>query len=102
MPRKPYDTPALTQAGLNLIQQALSIYDSDLKLAVSNRKFAEMFSLPAHLTTPGADFSETIRFLVDRGEYGEVLDPDGSCRAASNRPWHLNRITSNAPAPTGA
>lgn len=77
MPRKSYDTSALTQAGLNLIQQALSIYDSDLKLAVSNRKFAEMFALPAKYHTPGADFAETIRYLVDRGEYGEVLDPDG-------------------------
>ena len=29
----------LTQAGLNLIQQALSIYDSELRLVVCNRRF---------------------------------------------------------------
>jgi hypothetical protein len=32
--------------GLNLIQQALSIYDADLRLAVSNRPFQTMFGLP--------------------------------------------------------
>ncbi|WP_239113178.1 PAS-domain containing protein [Shimia biformata] len=68
-------TQAMTIAGLNLIQQALSIYDSDLKLVVANERFREMFSIPDHLTSPGADFAETIAFLVERGEYGEV--PDG-------------------------
>ena len=33
------DTDAMTMAGLNLIQQALTIYDSDLRLAVCNRPF---------------------------------------------------------------
>ncbi|WP_095587485.1 hybrid sensor histidine kinase/response regulator [Actibacterium ureilyticum] len=70
------DRARLTEAGLNLIQQALSIYDSDLKLAVANRRFREMFDLPPHLTAPGATFGDTIRFLVDRGEYGDVDDPE--------------------------
>ena len=36
------DTHAsLTRAGLNLIQQALSIFDRDLRLAVCNRRFFE-------------------------------------------------------------
>ena len=67
-------TDALIQAGLNLIGQALSIYDSDLKLAACNQRFAEMFDLPEHLTQPGADFAETISLLVARGEYGSVSD----------------------------
>ncbi len=66
----------LTQAGLNLIQQALSIYDSDLRLAVSNRRFAEMFDLPRALYTEGARFDDTIRHLVECGEYGPVADVD--------------------------
>ena len=37
---------AMTGAGLNLIAQALSIYDRDLRLAVCNLRFQEMFSLP--------------------------------------------------------
>ena len=66
------DNRSLTMAGLNLIQQALSIYDSDLKLVVCNRRFREMFDLPKALVTPGADFAGTIRFLVERGEYGDA------------------------------
>ena len=69
-------TQSLTRAGLNLIQQALSIYDRDLRLAVWNRPFQVMFGLPERLVTPGAHFEDTIRFLVESGEYGEVDDPD--------------------------
>ena len=74
MVTRPTDTAAMTMAGLNLIQQALSIYDSDLRLVVCNRPFREMFALPEALTRPGAGFEETIRFLVTRGEYGEIDD----------------------------
>ncbi len=69
-------TENLTRAGLNLIQQALSIYDSDLRCVRVNRPFKEMFDLPENLCTPGAHFSDTIRFLAERGEYGEVGDID--------------------------
>ncbi len=68
-------TARLTQAGLDLIGQALSIYDADLRLAVCNRMFAEMFDLPEALTRPGAPFVDTIRHLIERGEYGPVADP---------------------------
>lgn len=66
------NTTALTTAGLNLIAQALSIYDSDLQLAVCNRPFRDMFDLPEKLVTPGARFDETIQYLVESGEYGFV------------------------------
>ncbi|MCP5076349.1 MAG: response regulator [Rhodobacteraceae bacterium] len=62
----------MMRSGLNLIQQALSIYDSNLKLAVCNRRFKEMFNLPEELVTPGSPFDETIRFLAKRGDYGDV------------------------------
>jgi len=65
-------TENLTRAGLNLIQQALSIYDSDLRCVRVNRPFEEMFGLPKDLCTPGAHFSDTIRFLATAGEYGEI------------------------------
>ncbi len=66
----------LTRAGLNLIGQALSIYDSNLRCVRVNRPFKEMFDLPQTLCQPGARFSDTIRFLAIRGEYGEVGDID--------------------------
>jgi signal transduction histidine kinase len=64
----------MTMAGLNLIQQALSIYDNDLKLVVANARFREMFGIPDRLMRPGASFEETIRLIAARGEYGEVDD----------------------------
>ncbi len=69
-------TENLTRAGLNLIQQALSIYDSDLRCVRVNRPFKEMFDLPETLCTPGAHFRDTIRYLAERGEYGEVGNID--------------------------
>lgn len=69
-------TTAMTMAGLNLIAQALSIYDDDLGLAVCNHRFQEMFGLPDHLVTPGARFDDTIRFIAESGEYGPVDDID--------------------------
>ncbi|MFQ5437428.1 MAG: PAS-domain containing protein [Paracoccaceae bacterium] len=66
----------LILAGLNLIPQALSIYDKDLRLAVCNAPFREMFHFPRHLTQPGARFSDTVRYLTQRGEYGEIPDID--------------------------
>ncbi len=67
-------TKAMTSAGLNLIAQALTIYDADLRLAVCNAPFQSMFDLPDALVTPGATFEETIYHLASRGEYGSVAD----------------------------
>lgn len=69
-------TENLTRAGLNLIQQALSIYDSNLCCVRVNRPFKEMFDLPENLCTAGAHFSDTIRYLAERGDYGEIDDID--------------------------
>ena len=71
-----HPTALMTAAGLNLIAQALTIYDRDLKLAVCNAPFQQMFDLPRALVTPGATFEDTIRHLAVRGEYGSVEDID--------------------------
>lgn len=100
MPTTKADTQAMTMAGLNLIQQALSIYDSDLRLVVSNERFRSMFDLPEHLVKRGADFDETIRFLVKRGEYGDVEDVEGFVRervdlALAFEPHYIERQMGN-------
>ncbi len=69
-------TKALTTAGLNLIAQALSIYDRDLRLAVGNQRFKEMFDLPDDLVQPGARFDDTIRHMAEKGEYGGETSVD--------------------------
>jgi hypothetical protein len=93
-------TQALMTAGLNLIQQALSIYDSDLRLAACNRRFQEMFDLPGDLVAPGARFEDTIRFLVRRGEYGAVADEEEAVRARVEvarrfQPHYMERTRAN-------
>ncbi|MBE1285362.1 MAG: PAS domain-containing protein [Rhodobacteraceae bacterium] len=68
-------TRLMTSAGLNLIAQALSIYDSDLRLVVSNQRFQEMFDLPDALVQQGAKFADTIRYLAEeKDEYGTIED----------------------------
>ena len=94
------DTKSLTAAGLNLIAQALSIYDADLRLAVSNAPFQAMFNLPDYLVQPGARFDETIRHLVEAGEYGEIEDNEAFIQervdiARAFEPHYVERTRSN-------
>ncbi|GGE37388.1 signal transduction histidine kinase [Primorskyibacter flagellatus] len=91
---------SLTRAGLNLIQQALSIYDEDLRLVLCNRQFVQMFSLPSALTKPGARFDDTIRHLVVSGEYGPPGDVDAMvaervAQAQAFVPHYFERPRSN-------
>ncbi len=94
------DHDAMTMAGLNLIQQALTIYDRDLQLAVCNRRFQEMFALPDTLVTPGADFADTIHYLATRGDYGDVGDVDAFVAtrveiARAFEPHYMERARAN-------
>lgn len=86
----------LTRSGLNLIQQAISIFDADLRLALSNRQYQRMFDLPDRLVRPGARFEDTIAYLVARGEYGPQDDPAAAVRlrvdqARTFQPHYLER-----------
>ena len=91
---------AMTTAGLDLIQQALSIFDSDLRLVIANRRMQEMFNLPDPLATPGASFEDVIRYLAERGEYGEIDDiPDYVAtrleQARTFAPHYMERTRAN-------
>ncbi|NOD88162.1 MULTISPECIES: PAS-domain containing protein [unclassified Ruegeria] len=91
---------AMTTAGLNLIGQALSIYDSKLQLVLSNRRFQEMFGLPDELVQRGALFRDTIHFLASRGEYGhdESVEDMVNLRveqALAFEPHYMERVRPN-------
>ena len=93
-------TDMMTMAGLNLIQQALTIYDRDLQLVICNQRFRDMFNLPDALCTPGAGFEDTIRHLVTRGEYGPVEDVEAAVQARVEtamdfKPHYMERTRSN-------
>lgn len=94
------DTAIMLRSGLNLIQQALSIYSVDMKLIVGNRQFKAMFDLPANLTDPGASFSDTIRYLAETGEYGDVDDVEAFVaarvqQAQAFEPHYMERRRAN-------
>ena len=96
----PPRTDGYMQAGLNLIQQALSIYDRELRLQVCNRPFQRMFALPQALVQPGATFAETIRYLVEAGEYGDVGDQEAFvaarvAQAEAFQPHYMERQRAN-------
>ncbi|TNF58724.1 MAG: response regulator [Rhodobacteraceae bacterium] len=100
MAQSDFETRDFTTAGLNLIAQALTIYDRDLRLAVCNRPFQTMFDLPQELVTPGAGFEDTVRHLVLKGEYGAVDDPEGFVRtrveqARAFQPHYMERTRAN-------
>ncbi|WP_371808045.1 PAS-domain containing protein [Ruegeria sp. HKCCA5463] len=90
----------MTTAGLNLIGQALSIYDSNLKLVLSNRRFKEMFDLPDELVERGALFRDTIHFLASRGEYGDEESVEEMVnlrveQALAFEPHYMERVRPN-------
>ncbi|GHA51074.1 signal transduction histidine kinase [Amylibacter ulvae] len=100
MKRSRQDIAEMTQSGLNLIKQAISIYDSDLRLVVSNQRFKDMFGLPQNLLERGADFSDTIRYLATSGDYGVVDDVEQFVRerveqARDFQPHYVERVRDN-------
>src|SRR5438552_10639780 len=58
------------QAGLDHIDQGISIIDRDLRLVGWNRRFIELMDFPSEMVRVGTAFEEFIRFNAARGEYG--------------------------------
>ncbi len=90
----------MTQAGLNLIKQAISIYDQDLRLVLANLQFQRMFDLPDVLVKPGGSFEETLRVLAERGDYGDLDDVDSFlaervAQAKAFEPHYFERTRAN-------
>ncbi|MCH8179383.1 MAG: PAS-domain containing protein [Proteobacteria bacterium] len=59
------------QAGLDLLDQGLTVFDSSLHLVAWNRAFLELLSFPPEMTRIGAPFENFIRYNAQRGEYGD-------------------------------
>ncbi|PIB24076.1 hypothetical protein BFP76_02200 [Amylibacter kogurei] len=100
MKRSRQDISEMTQSGLNLIKQAISIYDGDLRLVVCNQRFKDMFGLPQNLLERGADFADTIRYLATSGDYGVVDDVEEFVRerveqARDFQPHYVERVRDN-------
>ncbi len=55
----------------NMVQGVL-MFDSEMKIAAWNRQVLELLKLPETFLVSGPHFSDFIRYLAERGEYGAV------------------------------
>ena len=60
----------MLQAGLDLLDQGITVFDADLRLIAWNRPFLELLDFPEELAQVGAPFENFIRYNAERGEYG--------------------------------
>ena len=61
----------MVSAGLDHINQGVTVFDSQLRLIACNRSFLTLLEFPDWLGTPGTPFDAFIRYNAQRGEYGE-------------------------------
>lgn len=64
------DIPKLVQLAVEHFPGGLCVLDPDLTVTMTNRRFYELLALPEERFSPGVNFSEVIRFIARRGEYG--------------------------------
>ena len=57
-------------AGLDRLDQGITVIDSELRLIACNRTFLELLDFPDALSRPGTHFEQFIRYNAERGEYG--------------------------------
>ncbi len=57
---------ACFEAALNHMGRGLSMFDSEQRLVVCNKAYADIYELPGELTRPGTPFVEILRFHMHR------------------------------------
>ena len=55
---------------------ALVYTDKNVDLVVSNSRFGEMYRIPDSLLEPGKSYVEVLRYLTERGDYGDGVGED--------------------------
>ena len=89
----------MLQAGLDLLDQGMTVFDADLRLVAWNEPFLQLLGFPAELAFVGASFESFIRHNAEQGEYG-AGDADSQVRervvtAASFAPHTTERVRPN-------
>ncbi len=90
-------TPLL-QAGLDQVDQGISVFDPSGRLVIWNARFLELMDLPQSLVQPGVGFEDIVRYLARRGEFGDKVDIEAlvaaRLRTARNCPrFYTERTT---------
>lgn len=60
----------LLESTFNNISQGISLFDSDFRLRMCNRRFIEFLGFPDRLNQVGTPLEEFFRYNAERGEYG--------------------------------
>ena len=60
----------MLQAGLDLLNQGITVFDAELRLVAWNEPFLRLLDFPDELARVGTPFERFIRYNAERGEYG--------------------------------
>jgi len=79
----------LFNVALNNMERGLSVFDSDQRLILCNKRYAEIFDLPEELTRPGTPFTRIARHAMGQasGDASEVAAEQGAWIES-----HLNKL----------
>lgn len=85
-------------AGLDLLDEGVSLFDENLTLLAWNRLFIDLLGFPEEMVKVGTPFEDFIRYNAQHGEYGEV------CRdlATAIRPATIDAISPSPYSPMAA
>ena len=95
----PYTAPLARyqtlQAGLDLLDQGLSIFDAELRLVAWNSAYVRLLDFPEGMACLGTPFDTFIRYNARRGEYGagepEALVAERVAAARTFAPHDIER-----------
>ena len=94
LPHSPY-RHELIQAGLDRLDQGLTVIDANLQIVAWNQAFLRLLDFPESMAFVGADFESFMRYNAERGEYGpgdvEVLVQARLELARSFKPHYTER-----------
>lgn len=89
----------LLLAGLDLLDQAIAVFDASPKLVTWNKALLRLLDFPESLVRVGTPFEEFVRFNAERGEYGDGeldrLVAERMAAARSFQPHYAERMRPN-------
>ena len=89
----------LLMAGLDLLDQAIAVFDATPKLVTWNKALLRLLDFPESLVKVGTPFEAFVRFNAERGEYGEgdmeTLIAARMASARSFQPHYVERMRPN-------
>lgn len=94
--RRRYD---LLLAGLDLLDQAIAVFDATPKLVTWNKAMLRLLDFPETMVRVGTPFEAFVRFNAERGEYGEgdldTLVMQRMAAARAFQPHYVERTRPN-------